>query len=183
MDDAWKTSLRDTFRDSFYIFERALRDCPDSLWEESLWPVRERAPIRHGLGAELPEAERRQAYSAFWFVAWHTLNVAHYDIEGEELPEGWGAPPPFDAYINDAGTLPPRVWKRDEILEHCALTWRRIDEIVAGLTDERVARAVPAPHRYAGRPYAWLLLMCLTHTRDHSAQLDLFLGQRGVVRD
>ena len=182
MDDAWKASLRETFRESFYFFERALRDCPDSLWEQSLWPVRERAPIRHGLGAELSEAERRQAYSAFWFVAWHTLNVAHYDIEGEELPEGWGAPTPFDAYITDAGTLPPRVWKRDEILEHCALTWRRTDEIVAGLTDERVARAVPAPHRYAGRPYAWLLLMCLTHTRDHAAQLDLFLGQRGVVR-
>jgi len=145
VDDAWKTSLRDGFRESFDLFERALRDCPHSLWEASLWPVTARPPIRHGLGAELPEAARRQAYSAFWFVAWHTLNVAHYDIEGEELPRGWGAPPPFDTYITDRRTPPPRVWTRDEILEHSALTWRRTDEIVAGLTDERVARPVPAP--------------------------------------
>lgn len=182
MDEAWKASLRDTFREAFDLVERALRDCPDALWEESLWPVAERPPIRHGLGAGLPEATRRQAYSAFWFVAWHTLNVAHYDIEGEELPPGWGAPPPFDQYVTDRDTLPPRAWTRDEVLEHAAVTRRRIDEVVAALTDERVARPVPAPHRYAGRPYAWLLLLCLTHTREHAAQLDLFLGQRGAVR-
>ena len=67
--DAWNTSLRDSFQETFDWFEGALRDCPDSLWEESLWEVTERWPIRDGLGAGLPEAERRQAFSAFWFIS------------------------------------------------------------------------------------------------------------------
>ena len=182
VDEAWRTAIRDAFRESFDRFERALRDCPDAIWQESLWPVAERRPIRHGLGAGLPEAVRRQSFSAFWFVAWHTLNVAHYDIEGEELPEGWGPPPPFDTYVTDAETLPPRAWTRAELLHFGAVTRQRVDEIVAALTGERLARPIPSPHRYAGRPYAWLLLLCVTHTREHVAQLDLFLGQHGVAR-
>lgn len=182
MHDAWNTSLRESFQVTFDGFERALRECPASLWEESLWEVTGRWPIRDGLGAGLPEAERRQAFSAFWFIAWHALVCTYYDIEGGELPEGWAPPPPFNAYIVDRETLPPRVYTRNEIQEYVAHTRRRVDEIVDALTEERIAHPVAAGHRYAGWPYAKLLLMCLTHTREHVAQLDMFLGQRGVVR-
>jgi hypothetical protein len=180
--DAWNTSLRDAFQETFDGLERALRACPDALWAESLWEVTQRWPIRDGLGAGLPEAERRQSFSAFWFIAWHALVCTHYDIEGGELPEGWGPPPPFNEYIVDRETLPPRVYTRNEIHEYVARTQHRVEEVVGALTDERIARPVAAGHRYAGWPYAKLLLMCLTHTREHVAQLDMFLGQRGVVR-
>ena len=182
MDDVWRASLRERFAETFDDLARALDDCPNSLWEDSLWEVTERAPIREGLGAGLPEAERRQAFSAFWFVAWHTLNVVHYDIEGGELPAGWGPPPPFNEYITSRETLPPRGWTRNELASFLGLTRRRVDEVVAGLTDERIARPVATGHRYAGIPYASLFLQCLTHTREHVAQLDMFLGQRGARR-
>ena len=139
-DDAWKDSLHERFDETFDAFDRALLDCPDSLWTASLWPVADRPPIREGLGAELPEAERRQAFSAFWFVAWHALNVVHYDIEGGELPEGWGPPPPFDSYITDRNTLPPRPWTRNELRALLDVTRRRVNEVIGGLTDERIAR-------------------------------------------
>src|SRR5688572_3750214 len=140
MDDVWRASLRERFGETFDGFEGALRDCPNSLWTASLWPVSDRPPIREGLGDGLPEVERRQAFSAFWFVAWHALNVVHYDIEGGELPEGWGPPPPFNEYITDRNTLPPRAWTRDEFTAYIALTRRRVDEVVADLTDERLVR-------------------------------------------
>jgi hypothetical protein len=180
--DAWSTSLRDAFHETFDGLESALRDCPDALWEESLWEVPERWPIREGLRAGLPEAARRQAFSAFWFIAWHALVCTHNEIEGGELPEGWGPPPPFHDYIVDRETLPPRVYTRNEIRAYVAHTRHRVEEIIEALTDERIARPVAAGHRYAGWPYAKLVLLCLTHTREHVAQLDLFLGQRGVVR-
>ena len=179
---AWNASLRNAFQATFDGLERAVRECPDGLWEERLWEVTERWPIRDGLGAGLPEAERRQAFAAFWFIAWHALVCTHYDIEGGELPEGWGPPPPFHAYIVDRETLPPRVYTRNELHEYVAHTRQRVEEIVEALTDERIARPVAAGHRYAGWPYAKLLLLCLTHTREHVAQLEMFLGQRGVVR-
>ena len=53
---------------------------------------------------------------------------------------------------------------------------------VASLADEQIRRLIAVGHRYAGISYASLLLMCLTHSREHLAQLDMFLGQRGIVR-
>jgi hypothetical protein len=82
----------------------------------------------------------------------------------------------FDYY------LPRRVFTRSELQEYAVDTRRKADETVASLTDERVARPIPAGHRYAGIPYTSLLLMCLTHSREHLAQPEMFLGQRGVAR-
>ena len=94
----------------------------------------------------------------------------------------WFPPPAFLGYMSDVDTLPPRAYTRSELQEYVADTRRKADATVESLTDERIARPVPRGHRYTGMPYASLLLMCLTHTRDHVAQLDLFLGQRAVIR-
>jgi DinB family protein len=186
VDHSWKTSLSERFAETFDRFERGLGDCPDSMWEESLWDVTEAWPAGAVLGAGRPEAERRQVFSAFWFIAWHSLDCTHYDLEGLPFPT-WAPPSPFSAAADDSQIdadyyLPRRVFTRSELQEYAADTRRKADETVASLADERVARPIPAGHRYAGIPYASLLLMCLTHSREHLAQLEMFLGQRGVAR-
>ena len=186
MDDAWKASLRDGFGQTFDRFERALQDCPDALWEATLWPSTQAMPAGTVLGADRPGAERGHMLSAFWFVAWHALDCTHYDIEGLPFPE-WAPPPPFsvagtDCALDLSTYLPLRVFTRSELLEYVVDARRKADATVKGLTDERTARPVPHGHRYAGMPYASLLLMCLTHVGEHRAQLEMFLGQRAVVR-
>ncbi len=186
VDDAWKTSLRDAFRVTFDGFERALGECPDSLWEQSLWRSTEPWPAGASLSAERPEAERQQVFSAFWFIAWHAVDCTHYDLEGRGVPE-WPPPQPFStegdqSALDESTYLPLRAFTRSELQEYVSDTRRKADATVAGLTQEEIARPVSAGHRYAGSSYASLLLGCLTHSRDHLAQLDMFLGQRGVVR-
>jgi hypothetical protein len=186
VDDAWRTSLRDGFRQAFDAIERALRECPESLWEQSLWPSSQALPAGAPLGAGLPEGERDQVFSAFWFVAWHALDCTHYDLEGLPLPE-WPPPSPFsaagaDCALDLAHYLPSRVFTRAEISTYLADTRRKADHVVGGLTDERVARPVQDGHRYAGMPYSSLLLMCLTHTTEHAAQLNMLLGQHEIAR-
>lgn len=170
MDDAWKTSLRDSFGETFRNLERVLRECPDSLWEERLWQVPDTEPDKLGLGPE-----RQHVYWTFWFIAWHALSCAHYDLEGVAFPE-WAPPAVFSG-----GTILARAYTRGELQEYVADTRRKADATIETLTDERIARPVAAGHRYAGILYAALLLGCLTHTHDHVAQLDMFLGQRAVV--
>jgi len=184
VDDAWKMSLRDWFGETFDRFERALHDCPDSLWEESLWKSTDSWPAGARLGAERPETERAQVFSAFWFIAWHAIDCTHYDLEGRAIPE-W-LPPPSSAGDRSAIDLdyylPLRVFTRGELLEYAADARRKADAVAAALTDEDAVRLVENGHRYAGTSYASLLLMCLTHSRDHLAQLEMFLGQREIAR-
>lgn len=186
VNDAWKAGLGDWFRQTFDGFGRALSDCPDSLWEESLWHSTKPWPAGASLGAERPELERPQLFSAFWFVAWHAIDVTHYDLEGQAKP-AWAPPQPFSVAGDGSAIerhyyLPLRVITRSELQDYVADTRRKAEATIASLTDEDVGRSVPVGHRYAGIPYASLLLMCLTHSRDHLAQLEMFLGQRGIGR-
>jgi hypothetical protein len=180
MDDAWKSALRAAFGKTFDELERTLLACPDALWEQSLWRSTQTLPAGVVLGADRPEAERGQVFSSFWFIAWHTLSCAHYDLEGVAFP-AWMPPPPFNE-LHKSHYLPPHVYTAEELSAYVADTRRKADATVDGLTDESIARVVPVGHRYAGMPYAELLLGCLTHTRDHLAQLEMFLGQRGGAR-
>jgi hypothetical protein len=187
VDDAWRASLRDAFRQAFDALDRAVRDCPEGLWERSLWPSTQPWPEGAALGAGRPHAERSQVFSAFWFVAWHALDCTHYDVEGRAFPE-WAPPPPFSAAGEDcaldlAHYLPSRVFTRAEIGTYLADTRRKADHVVGGLTDEQADRLVPEGHRYAGMPYPSLLLLCLTHATEHAGQLSMFLGQHEIARE
>ncbi|MGH9370579.1 MAG: hypothetical protein ACRD15_03500, partial [Vicinamibacterales bacterium] len=97
-------------------------------------------------------------FSAFWFIAWHALDCTHYDLEGLPVPT-WAPPSPFSAADESTSQidwdyyLPRRVFTRSELQEYAADTRRKADETVASLTDEGVARPIPAGHRYAGIPY------------------------------
>ena len=184
--DAWKAGLGDCFGRTFDGFARALADCPDSLWAQSLWHSTKPWPAGASLGADRPEVERPQVFSAFWFVAWHAIDVTHYDLEGQAKPD-WAPPEPFSvagdrSAIQGDHYLPLRLFTRSELQEYVADTRRKAEATVANLTHEEIGRPVPVGHRYAGIPYISLLFMCLTHSRDHLAQLDMFLGQRGVAR-
>lgn len=82
--------------------QAAVQDCPDELWEGSMWPV----PRLDGWWGSLvgPDGavdtdpavqdELMQRFSAPWFCAWHALEVLDCDLAGAMEP--WKPPPPFD---------------------------------------------------------------------------------------
>ncbi|HZU85901.1 MAG TPA: DinB family protein, partial [Anaerolineaceae bacterium] len=79
--------------------EKALRDCPDDLWEVKLW-------------ADQPDQWVAQGFSSFWYIGYHTLFWLDLYLTGAE--EGFSPPAPFDMVEMEAGETLPRTYTREE---------------------------------------------------------------------
>ena len=175
MGTVWTVSLARMYGVMTDELEKAIRECPDELWEESLWEVRKSDPyvwpVRRVDGSDEGE-HLLQVYSAFWNVAYHTLFFFDCYLEGGG--EGCVPPPPFRAEDQGENVIPDRSYTKDELLsyvEHCR---SKAQATMDSLTPEQALR--PAGRR--GRPFADLLMHNLLHVREHSAQMSMFLGQR-----
>ena len=144
------------------MLDNVLRDCPNDLWEKSLWEDQSDQPMPVG-------------FSAFWYLGYHTLFWLDLYLTGAE--EGFVPPAPFDLVEMDpAGVLPPRTYTREELLhylEHCR---QKCQETIGALSTEQAYRVC----RFGSRelPFAELQLYNLRHVQEHGAQLRMFLGQR-----
>jgi hypothetical protein len=159
--------------------ERALKDCPDDLWEESLWEVKKEEPwvwpINRGMGEGLPDSQRLQIHSALWNVAYHTLFFLDLYLSDGTSP--YEPPAPFREDDHQGNALPARMYTRSELLSYVDYNRTRARSILENLTDEQAARPVRR------RPtFADLLLHNLLHAREHRVQMDLLLSLKGVTR-
>lgn len=135
----------------------AMRDCPDELWEETLWE------------------DNPPGFAAFWYLAYHTLFWLDSDLVGRG--DGFAPPEPFDlAEMDPAGLLPSRTYTREELLGYLDYCRRKCRETIFALTDESARRLCRL--NWGELPFAELLLYSLRHVQEHGAQLRLFLGQR-----
>ena len=129
---------------------------------------------RQRLGAELPDRRRLQLHSAFCNVAFHVLFFFdHYLDGGTAAPV---PPQPFEGEQQRPHTLPLRVYTRDDLLGYLTYCRQKADTVLSGLNDDAFER----PARI-GRPFGDLLLNNLLQLTDHTAQLNLFLGQQAGV--
>jgi hypothetical protein len=182
VESVWKTALWRRFDAAIDQLEHALRACPDQLWQESLWEVRPEDGGVEPAAAAAPDQDERsiQVYSAFWYLAYHTLFFLDLYLSGgrEQLDAGFAPPPPFRADEHEAGVLPQRVYTRAELEAYLAHDRRKCQAAIEALTDDEGAR----PCRWGPReiPFFELLLVNFGHVREHGAQLGMFLGQRNV---
>ena len=162
MASIWVDSLGRSFEHSFGLLEAAIQDCPDDLWESSMWEVAEGDPAY---------AARR---STPWSVAWHALEIVDYDLSGGLTP--FSPPPPFTnkAHWRDLSLL-PSAGSQSELLEYIDELRRRVNDVLSVMTDEKASTPLPATHRQKGRPYAWLLTSIPLHTVEHAAQIRQFV--------
>ena len=79
----------------------ALRDCPDELWEKSLWE-------------DQPDQWVAAGFSAFWYLGYHTLFWLDLYLTGAE--EGFAPPAPFDLVEMEPDEVLPRTYTREELL-------------------------------------------------------------------
>jgi hypothetical protein len=152
--EAIRGALWAQFGASLDAIERALDACPDELW-----------------GNEVHER-------AVWYLAFHTLFWCDLYLYGSA--EGFAPPPPFGLEeLDPAGTLPPRVYRRDEIRGYLRHVRARAHPRIRDL-DERSAAAT-CTFRWGTITYLELLLYVLRHTQHHVGQLALLLRERADI--
>ena len=148
------------------MFGEALRDCPDELWEKSLWGDQPDP----GVATEFSAA----SFSAFWYLCYHTLFWLDRYLSGAE--EGFAPPAPFDLGEMEPDKLPPRIYTRAELLRYLETCRRKCQETIRALSDEQAQRL--CRFGWGELSFAELQLYNLRHVQEHGAQLQMFLGQQ-----
>ncbi len=143
------------------MLDNALRACPDDLWHACLW--------------EHPE--ERPGFAQYWYIAYHCLFWLDCYLSG--AAKDFAPPAPFTLdEMDPAGLLPDRPYTRDELtgyLQHCRAKCRTTLNALTTEQADRICRL-----GWGKVTFLELLLDNMRHVQDHAAQLNLFLGQRGV---
>ncbi len=139
----------------------ALRDCPDELWEKSLW-------------ADQPDQWVAAGFSSYWYLCYHTLFWLDLYLTGAE--EGFAPPAPFDLVEMEAHETLPRTYSRAELSGYLDYCRGKCQDTIGALTQEEAYRQ--CRFAWGELPFGELLLYTLRHVQEHSAQLLMFLGQQ-----
>ena len=168
MEVSSKNALWQQFGAAIDTLENALLACPDSLWQERLWP----SP---------PPSWFPPPFAEFWYVTFHTLVWLDLYLSG--VPEEEFAPPaPFaQGVLDSAEATPERPYTKEELRAYLASLRQKCHTTLLALTDERALHLVEYPWS-AGQPITFLELLFynLRHVQEHAAHLNLFLGQHGI---
>jgi hypothetical protein len=178
------------FEDALRLMEAALSDCPDRLWEASMWQVPAPNSGHQFLGPDwkpvTDPAHRRalvqrwvERWSTPWSLAWHALEVLDYDLSGDS--ESWAPPPPFAGHPHwrDLPSL-PAAWSRSELLAYTDYCRGRVHRTLDALTEDAEARPLPSTHRYHGMLFGVLVGSIPLHVVEHASQIRQFLTAAGV---
>ena len=158
MDTTWKTSLWQQFGAAIDMLGNTVAACPEALWRVRLWD-----------DAELPGA------AEFWYIVYHTLFWLDLYLTG--AVEGFAPPAPFTLdELDPAGLLPDRVYTRDELQAYLEHDGRKCRATIEALTDEQALRRCRFP--WGEISFAGLLLDNMRHVQEHTAQVNLILGQK-----
>ncbi len=143
------------------MFGNALHDCPDELWGKRLWEIQ-------------PDLSLDADFSAFWYLAFHTLFWLDLYLTGKV--DGFPPPAPFDLVELDPAGVLPRRYTRSELIPYLEYCRNKCRETLAALSMEQAVRLC----RFGSRemPFAELQLYNLRHVQEHGAQLHMFLGQQ-----
>jgi len=148
------------FDKSLGHFGKALRNCPDELWERRVWEDEPGQWVARGFGT-------------FWYLCYHTLFWLDLYLTGAE--EGFTPPEPFALVEMEANETLPRTYTRAELLQYFDLCRDRCRETILGMTSDQANRLCRFP--WGTLPFAELQLYNMRHVEEHAAQLHMFIGQ------
>ncbi len=155
----WKAILWHQFGAALDMLDNALRACPDELWRARLWEN----------PGERPELAQ------FWYLAYHCLFWCDLYLSG--TVEGFAPPPPFNLdELDPAGLVPEKLYTRDELRGYLAYCREKAQSTIETLTGETALRRCRFP--WGALNFAELLLDNMRHIQEHTAQLNLLLGQK-----
>lgn len=156
--DTWlKTSVWQQFGASIDMLDSVIDACPDHMWSAILWKD--------------PDGEHE--YAQFWYRVYHTLMWLDLNLSG--VPdEEFTPPPPFKR--GPPSTTPYTKAQLQAYLKHCRSKCRAT---LAALTDEQARRM--CRYDWGEVNFFELLLYSMRHVQDHTAQLNLALGQQDIA--
>jgi hypothetical protein len=173
-------TLLENFVAAIDSFERAVRDCPEQLWDASLWEVKTTDPwVWPKPGVEpIPErtVESIQIYSAFWQVAAHCAFFLDFYLSGPHIAD-YRPPSPFEGQMDERWEadgcveLPPRRFTRDELLAYITFGREKAERILPTLAPDDLALPMPVGHPWAGSTYEALLQVNLQHVKEHAGSM------------
>ena len=186
MGTIWAESVRRSLDESVELLGAVVQDCPDGLWRAPMWRVQPSEIVGEVFdddGITITDSAQREAriqrWSQPWSVAWHALEVLDYDLTGELAP--WTPPPPFAGHPHwQTFTSLPVGWSHSEIAGYVDYCRQRGRDSLGDLTEEEAATVLPATHRYAGTPYAWIVTSLIAHTTAHATQIRHCSGTHGM---
>lgn len=162
MDTSLQTSIWQQFGATIDYLAQNIRACPDHLWYSRLWVNPSEQPT----------------FSQYWYRAYHTLFWLDLYLTGAE--EGFLPPAPFTLIEqDDDGPLPERAYTQAELLAYLDGCRQRCYATIEALTEETLQRR--CQFGWGECSFLELLIYNLRHVQEHSAQLNLFLGQNGVA--
>ena len=138
----------------------ALRTCPDELWNRQLWKDEAGQFVAQG-------------FSAFWYLAYHTLFWIDLYLTGAE--EGFMPPAPFDLVEMLPGEILPRVYGREELLGYWAVCRQRCRDTILGMSEAESQKL--CEFAWGAVTFAELQLYTMRHVQEHAAQLHLAIAQ------
>lgn len=180
----WVESLGLNLHEALDFLESAVRDCPDELWQASMWDVPAPEPgieVRGPGGVPITDAGERRAlvqrHGMPWGVAWHALQVLDARLhQGGLVPwepsPALGVDPDFDI------TTLAAPWSQTDLLRYVAHCRERVVDAMSELSEER-ASARLASGRHQGKPYAWRLMQMARHVTEHASQIRQFMTMAG----
>ena len=161
MDNYLKIGLWQEFGAVIDYLERALTAYPEHLWTYAMWPTGDAPPER----------------SQVWYVAYHALFWLDLYLTGTE--DGFLPPAPFLLIEqDDHGPIPERAYTQAELLDYLRGCRQRCRATIQALTDESAARK--CSFSWGECSFDELQIYSLRHVQEHTAQLNLVLGQQGI---
>ena len=156
MDTDLKTSIWQQFGASIGMLENAMSTCPDQFWDSALWK----------------DPDDEPEYSQFWYRVYHTLFWLDLYLSGLSY-EDYSPPTPFKR-----GVLPEKPYTKDQLhgyLEHCRGKCQATIEV---LTDKKARQR--CKFDWGEVSFFELILYNMRHVQDHTAHLNMFLGQHDI---
>ena len=143
----WRSAIRQQFHAAIDMLANAIEACPESVWSADQGP------------------------SAFWYLGYHTLFFLDLYLGDTDETE-FRPPSPF-GLIDDE---PERPYRKEELLDYVEHCRRRLEVVMAGMTD--VWAESPCPISYRRMSNGELLLYNMRHVQHHAAQLNMLLRQK-----
>lgn len=147
MIETLKIELWKQFGASIDMFENAIEKCPDELWNNKETIV--------------------------WYWAYHTLFYTDYYLS--EDPDNFHPPESFTLSEFEEGTMPPKVYTKEELISYIKFCREKCRKLLAGLTEEK------AKNRWINKwkNYSMfeMIIYNMRHVQHHTGQLNLLLGQ------
>jgi hypothetical protein len=159
MNPTLKTGSWRQFGATIVYLENTINACPDDLWLATLWD----------------NSNDKPELSQFWYRAYHTLFWLDLYLFGSE--EGFLPPAPFELIEqDDDGPIPARPYTKAELLAYLEACRKKCKATIEALTDETAYRLCSFP--WGEVSFFELLIYNLRHVQEHTAQMNLLLGQR-----